>query len=108
MPVGTRSETLRSANMSPNARETFSTTIASVTRPPGHRDRRGHPGAQLVGAGGDADPGREHLVGALVGGLQIARRVLADAVDVLDHALEALVGERVDGDRPARADHRRL
>src|SRR5215467_5054174 len=101
MPVGTRSETLRSANMSPNARETFSTTIASVTR---HRDRRGHPGAQLVGAGGDADPGREHLVGALVGGLQIARRVLADAVDVLDHALEALVGERVDRDRHLLAD----
>src|ERR1043166_2074879 len=101
MPGWTRSDTLRSANMSPNARDTFSTTIASVTR---HRDGRGHPGAQPVGAAGDADPGREHLVGALVGGLEIARRVFAHAVDVLDHALEVLIGERVDRDRYLLAD----
>src|SRR5882762_606948 len=101
MPVGTRSETLRSANMLPNARDTFSTTIASLTR---HRDGRGHPGAQPVGAAGDADAGREHLVGALVGRLEVARRVLADAVDMLDHALEVLIGERVDRDRHALAD----
>src|SRR5215475_10838123 len=105
MPVVTRSDTLRSANMSPNARDTFSTTMAgpgaSVT---GHRDRGGHPGAQLVAAAGDPDPGREHLVGALIGGLQVARRVLADAVDPLDHAAERLAGERVDVDRRALAD----
>src|ERR1041384_6790564 len=101
MPVDTRSETLRSANMSPNARETFSTTIASLTR---HRDRRGHPGAQPVAAAGDPDPGREHLVGALVGGLQVARRVLAHAVDVLHDALERGVGERVDADRDLVAE----
>src|SRR5215468_10772295 len=101
MPAVTRSDTLRSANISPNARDTFSTTIASVT---GHRDRRGHPGAQPVAAARDPDPGREHLVGALVGGLQVARRVLADAVDPLDRAVERLVGERVDVDRHALAD----
>src|ERR1043166_9115410 len=96
MPVWTRSETLRRANMSPNARETFSTTIASVTR---HRDGGGHARAQLVGAAGDAHAGGEHLIGALVGGLQVARRVLAHAVDVLDHALERLGRERIDLDR---------
>src|ERR1041384_5551658 len=105
MPEVTRSDTLRSANMSPNARDTFSTTIAapgaSVT---GHRDRGGHPGAQPVAAAGDPDPGREYLVGALVGGLQVARRVLAHAVDVLHDALERGVGERVDADRDLVAE----
>src|ERR1051325_11612845 len=105
MPVVTRSDTWRSANRSPNARDTFSTTIAapgaSVT---GHRDRGGHPGAQPVAAAGDPDPGREYLVSALVGGLQVARRVLADAVDPLDRAVERLTGERVDVDRHALAD----
>src|SRR3954469_19690958 len=106
MPAVTRSDTLRSANMSPNARDTFSTTIAAGAGASGtrHRDPRGHPGAQPVAAAGDPDPAREHLVGALVGGLQVARRVLADAVDPLDHAAERLIGERVDADRHALAD----
>src|SRR5689334_7000733 len=123
MPVETWSETLRSAKKSPKARETFSTTIASLTR---HLDGGGHAGAQPViafrpslaslfradrASGGSAraalgpvraipqaDARGEHLVGALVGGLQVARRVLAHAVDVLHDAREGLLGERVDAD----------
>src|SRR6185503_10182698 len=104
MPGDTCSETLRSAKKSPNARDTFSTTIASVTRHPGHLDGRRHPGAQPLGACAEADPGGEHLVGALVGGLQISRRVLTDAVDVLHDPGERLVGERVDPHRHGDTD----
>ena len=45
------------------------------------------------------DARREHLVGALVGGLQVARRELALAGRRLDHARERSARERVDGDR---------
>src|SRR5689334_11893423 len=53
-----------------------------------HRHEGGHAGAQVVAAFDDADARGEHLIGALVGGLQVARRIFADGVDVLDHALE--------------------
>src|SRR5512140_2594316 len=101
MPAETRSETLRSAKNSPNARDTFSTTIASLTR---HRDRRRHAGAQPLGAARDPDPAREHLIGALVGGLQVSRRILAHAVDVLHDSPQCLSRERVDAARDLLAD----
>src|SRR6185312_5742899 len=69
-----------------------------------HRHERGHARAQLIATFADADARGEHLIGALVGGLQVARRVFADGVDVLDHAAERLAGEAVDGDRHVLAD----
>src|SRR5258707_870991 len=70
----------------------------------GHLRERRHAGAQLILALADADARGEHLIGALVGGLQVARRKFADVVDVLDHALELPAREAVDGDGHFLAD----
>src|SRR5690242_1425036 len=99
MPGGTESSTSDSAVKSPNVRVTWSTRMAAVAAVvvsvTGHLHRRRHPRAQLILAFDEVDTHREYLVRALVGGLQITRRVLALRIDVLDGRLERAV-ERVD------------
>src|SRR4051812_44917610 len=102
MPSGTVNDTSESAVKSPNLRETWSQTIALITSLR-HVNGRGHAGAQLAFVLDEPDPHREHFIGALVRRLQIARRILATRVDVLDLAHEFLAAERVDRDRHGHA-----
>src|SRR5579872_5390023 len=55
---------MASGASSPVERAAFDT----AARPPSlrHADERGHPGPELVEAVSEPDPGREHLIGALV------------------------------------------
>src|SRR4051812_39944016 len=92
MPRGTSRSTSESATKSPKLRVRCLTWMtASLTR---HLHRRRHASAQLVLALVEIDPDREHLVRALVGRLQVARRVLAFGIDVLDRRLERAI-ERI-------------
>ena len=79
-PRGTARVTSSSATKSPNLR---GSTVHVDAGSPAARAHRGtctmrrHAGSQLVRALVDRDAQREDLVGALVGGLDVARRVLA-------------------------------
>src|SRR5215472_1370538 len=126
VPLRTMRLTRSSAKKSPNLRETAHASMTGgarseegidggaasrlvIVRPSlassfGHRDEGGHSRAQITRTFAQPDARREHLVRPLVGRLQIARRVFAHAIDVLDHALKGLVRERIDRDRHLVAD----
>src|ERR1043165_6198710 len=101
MPGGTSSSTSDSATKSPKLRETCWTRIAASLT--GHLHRRRHARAQHILAFDQLEANREDLVRALVGGLEVARRVLALGVDVLDGRLERAAA-RIDRDRDLIAD----
>ena len=98
-PSGDRRLTSESATTSPNRLRDPVGDDGHISRHLGTRMSAAMPARSSILPASQADPGGEDLVGAFVGRLQIARRKFADAIDVLDHPRERLIGKRVDDDR---------